>query len=122
MVGIWDVVGCALSDPLDGGPEMVLLEPDGFITSFWRDGQLPIMGARKPLAAGDCVTITLDAHRMSVRFSINGIDIVPEVLLSPGGTYAFVTDDRATASTLAMIADRRLGLHAKESCHGPSFS
>lgn len=121
-VGICDVVGCALSDPIDdSGPEMVLLEPDGFITSFWRDGQLPIVGVREPLAAGDCVTVTLDAYTGSVHFSVNGIGIVPEVPLSPGGTYAFVTDDRATASTLTMIADRRLDLHAKEPCLSPGF-
>lgn len=108
-VGICDVIGRALSGATNSGPEMVLIEPDGFITAFWRDGQVPIAGGTNgPLASGDRVTITLDADAGSVHFSVNGIRVAPEMPLPAGGTYAFVTDDRATASTLTMIADRRL--------------
>nr|UDO47413.1 hypothetical protein [Pandoravirus massiliensis] len=113
-VGMCDVVSSALSRPAHTGPEMVLLEADGFITVFWRHGRVPMMATREPLAAGDRVTITLDMDAASVHFSINGARIAPLVPLSPDGTYAFVTDDRATASTLAMIADRRLRSPSQE--------
>ncbi|WBR14731.1 Spry domain-containing protein [Pandoravirus kuranda] len=113
-VGICDVIGCALAKPTNGGPEMVLIEPDGFVSAFWREGQVPMAGTKGPLAPGDCVTVALDADARSVHFSVNGVRVAPEVPLSQGGTYAFITDDGAAASSLTMIADRKLRRLAQE--------
>jgi hypothetical protein len=106
FVGVREAIATAL-DNVWPQPDMALLAPDGHLVhrhSGNIDTMIPAL--TRPLAAGDNVTVRLDADVGRVLFVVNGNRAGPSMFVAVGGAYAFIATDTATASTISMIADR----------------